>query len=130
MITKFTELKVWEKAHALTLAIYASTKRFPRTETFGLVSQMRRCAVSIPSNITEGFKKESAKDSVHFYNISEGSLEELKYQTILAHDLEYIDQETFEKLMDLEEEVGKMLYRWKKSQASVSASSLTGLQAY
>lgn len=76
MVVKiFTEIQAWQKAHKLTLHIYRLTEIFPKTEKFGLVSQMRRCAVSIPSNIAEGFKRKSKNDSVHFYNISEGSLE-------------------------------------------------------
>ena len=83
---------------------------------FGLVSQSRRCAVSVPSNIAEGFKRSSKNDSVHFYNMSEGSLEELKYQLLLAKDLMYINSEEYETAFGLAEEVGKILNGWKNIQ--------------
>ena len=82
-IKKFTEIIAWQKAHELALFIYLITNKFPRSEEFGLSSQMRRAAVSVPSNIVEGFKRKSVKDGVNFYNIAEGSLEELKYQVLL-----------------------------------------------
>lgn len=78
-IQSFKQIKVWQKSHQLVLIMYKLTANYPKNEEFGLVSQLRRCAVSIPSNIAEGFKRKGAKDSDHFYNISEGSLEELKY---------------------------------------------------
>lgn len=118
MLQSFTDLKVWQKAHELTLEIYRLTKHFPPDEKFGLISQMRRCAVSVPSNLAEGFKKHSKKDSVNFYNISEGSLEELKYQVILARDLGYLTQDEFSILREKENEVGKMLFAWKRSQTT------------
>jgi len=116
MIKTFQEIIVWQKAHQLTIEIYDITKTFPKEEKFGLVSQMRRCVVSIPSNIAEGFKRKSLKDSLHFYNIAESSLEELKYQLLLAKDLNYIDEKDYNKLIELAEEVGKLLNGWKKSQ--------------
>ena len=68
---------MWKKAHSLVLVIYNITREFPSEERFGLVSQMRRAAVSIPANIAEGFKKQTLKDKSNFYNIAQGSLEEL-----------------------------------------------------
>ena len=115
-IKTFKELIVWQKALQLTLEIYNITKNFPKCEEFVLVNQMRRCAVSVPSNIAEGFKRKSLKDSLHFYNMAEGSLEELKYQLLLAKDLSYIKEEKHNKLIDLAEEVGKLLCGWKNSQ--------------
>ncbi len=116
MIKSFKEIQVWQKSHQLVLQIYSVTEKFPHVEIYGLVSQMRRSAVSIPSNIAEGHKRESTKDSLHFYNTAESSLEELKYQTLLARDLEYIKNDQYEKLSILEDEIGKMLHGWKKSQ--------------
>jgi len=115
-IKTFKELIVWQKAHQLTLEIYNITKNFPKYEEFILVNQMRRCVVSVPSNIAEGFKRKSLKDSLHFYNMAEGSLEELKYQLLLAKDLSYIKEEKYNELIDFAEEVGKLLYGWKNSQ--------------
>ena len=73
---KFTDLIVWQKAHQLVLKVYQITKTFPKEEIYGLTSQLRRAAVSVPNNIAEAYKKRSAKDKLHFLNISETSLEE------------------------------------------------------
>jgi len=115
-IQTFKEAIVWQKAHKLTLSIYESTKKFPKNEEYALTNQMRRAAVSIPSNIAEGFKRRTIKDGVHFYNIAEGSLEELKYQILLSKDLGYISEEIFNDLEIMTNEVGKLLFGWKKSQ--------------
>lgn len=90
---RFQDLIVWQKSHALTLRVYRLTKAFPRQELFGLTSQMRRAAVSVASNIAEGFSKKSRPDKARLMNISQGSLEELRYYFILAKDLHYIDAE-------------------------------------
>lgn len=89
-IQDFTDLKVWQKSHKFVLEIYKITKGFPSEEKFGLISQMRRAAVSIPSNIAEGFKKRGKKDKANFYNIAQGSLEEVRYYLILSRDLGYL----------------------------------------
>lgn len=83
----FTELIVWQKAHKLVLNIYKLIKAFPKEELCALTSQMRRAAISIPANKAEGYKKKSLKDKLRFFNIAEGSLEELKYCLILSRDL-------------------------------------------
>lgn len=90
-LEKFEDLKVWQKAHQLVLEIYKITKTFPQEERFVLVSQVKRAAVSIPANIAEGFKKRGKKDKSNFYNIAQGSLEELRYYLILSKDLGYIE---------------------------------------
>ncbi len=97
----FQNLLVWQKAHALVLAIYRLTAAFPKQETYGLVPQMRRAAVSVPANIAEGFRRRSKQDKVRFLNIAEASLEETRYFLILARDLEYAD--TAQPLTALEE---------------------------
>jgi four helix bundle protein len=113
----FIELKVWQKAHELALFIYQEvTKEFPTDEKFGLVSQMRRAAVSVASNIVEGFHRYSNKVSINFYDIADGSLEELRYQLILSRDLKYIDQDKYAKGEQLSEEVSRMLHSWKNKQ--------------
>ncbi|MBI3336750.1 four helix bundle protein [Candidatus Peregrinibacteria bacterium] len=116
VIKTFKEMTVWQKAHELVCHLYKATESFPRSETFALTSQMRRAAVSIPSNIVEGFQRNSGKDSVHFYNIAQGSLEELKYQILLAHDLQYISLEQYKVLHALTEDVGRLLNGWIKVQ--------------
>lgn len=118
-INSFKDLKVWQKSHVLVLEVYKITQGFPRNEEFGLTSQIRRAAVSIPSNIAEGFKRKSTKDSLHFYNIAEGSLEEVRYQLILARDLGYIDSEKYDELELIADEVSRMLCGWIKSQKGV-----------
>ena len=85
----FRDLMVWQKAHAFVLAVYRLTESFPEREKFGLSHQMRRAAVSIPSNIAEGFGKRSQAEKARFLNIAEGSLEECRYYLILTHDLGY-----------------------------------------
>ncbi len=107
-IQRFEDLEVWQKAHAVVLEIYKITKGFPQEEKFALVSQMRRAAVSIAANIAEGFKKKGKKDKRNFYNISQGSLEELRYYMILAKDLGYV--KSVERIMEEIDGVGRMLY--------------------
>jgi four helix bundle protein len=102
----FKELIVWQKAHQFVLAVYKMTKSLPKEELFGLSSQFRRAAISVPANIAEGYRKRGKADKVRFFNISEGSLEECKYYLILTKDLGYAstDQEN-----ELAEEVRKLL---------------------
>ena len=102
----FEDLEIWKKAHAFVLKIYRLTEHFPKHELFGLTSQFRRAAVSIPANIAEGFKKTGKADKLRFYNIAQGSLEECRYYLILAKDLNYGDVQQLK--FDLEE-VSKML---------------------
>ena len=116
-VKNFQEIQAWQKAHQLVLEIYSATKKFPPEELYCLISQIRRAAVSIASNIAEGYKRKSSKDSEHFYNMAEGSLEEVKYQLILSKDLKYISTENFNKLFNLAEEVGRLLHGWKRSQS-------------
>ena len=85
----FQELEVWKEAHEFVLGVYKYTERFPKSELYGLVSQFRRAAVSIPANISEGYAKFGLKDKVRFYNIAQGSAEECRYYLILSKDLGY-----------------------------------------
>jgi four helix bundle protein len=102
----FRDLLVWQKAHGWVLALYAFTAAFPKQETYGLVAQMRRAAISIPANIAEGFRRRGKPDKARFLNIAEGSLEESRYYLILAQDLGYGDTR---ELLALIEEVSRML---------------------
>jgi four helix bundle protein len=97
----FREVLVWQKAHALTLAVYRASEAFPKHELFALTSQLRRAAASIPSNFVEGFRKRTTPDKLKFYNIAQGSADEALYQLILAHDLHYADTTALQA--DLEE---------------------------
>ena len=85
----FKDLIVWQKVHQFVLSVYRLSADFPKTETYGLTSQIRRAAVSVPANIAEGFKKRWVADKARFLNISQGSLEECRYYLILATDLNY-----------------------------------------
>ena len=87
----FQDLIVWQKAHALTLAVYRYSAGFPKSETYGLCAQIRRAAVSVPANVAEGFKRRSKGDKARFLNIAQGSLEEVRYFLILSRDLQYGD---------------------------------------
>jgi len=115
-IRTFRDLIVWQKAHLLVLEIYKITANFPREEIYGLVSQMRRAAVSVSSNLVEGFKRRTVFDSLHFYNLADSSLEELKYQLLLSRDLGYSGDEIYNKINFLTEEVSKLLRSWSESQ--------------
>jgi len=95
-ITTFTDLNAWREAHELVLAIYEITKKFPKEEIFGLTSQMRRCAVSITSNIAEGFSRRSYKEKTQFYSMAQGSTTELQSQLLVARDVNYIDKNSYE----------------------------------
>lgn len=102
MVAKsFQDLIVWQKAHRFVLAMYKTSALFPKSEMYGLVSQVRRAAVSIPANIAEGFKKKSRADKARYLNIAQGSLEESRYYLILANDLGYCDTSLL--MRDLEE---------------------------
>jgi len=115
--TIFKDLVVWQKAHNLVINIYKMTNSFPAEEKFGMISQMRRAAVSVPANIAEGFVKRGIKDKCNFYNIAQGSLEELKYYLILSKDLGYLNQ--YDDLMSETEGIGKLLNRlWSALRSS------------
>ena len=88
-LKKFVDLDLWQVAHQLSLTVYRLTCRFPKHEVYGLTSQMRRCAVSVPSNVAEGWGRRSTKDFLRHLAIANGSLEELRYFLILARDLDY-----------------------------------------
>ena len=87
----FEDLIVWQKAHQFVLSVYGISKQFLKEEAYGLTSQIRRAAVSIPSNIAEGFHRRGKPDKLKFFNYSQASLEEVRYQLILARDLNYAD---------------------------------------
>lgn len=108
-IKSFTQLIVWQESHQLVLLIYEITKLFPKDELFGLISQMRRSAVSITSNIAEGFSRQSFKEKVQFYSIALGSLTELHNQLLVAKDVNYLDKDRFEKVLNQLVTVHKLL---------------------
>lgn len=115
----FEQTLVWQKAHALVLGIYELTSCFPREELFGLTSQLRRAAVSVPGNFAEGYKRRTQSDKARFFNIAQGSLEESRYYLILARDLKYADTND---LLDQLDEVARLLAAYS---SAVSRRGLT-----
>jgi four helix bundle protein len=105
----FRTLKVWEKAHALTLAIYKATVNFPKQETYAMTSQIQRAAVSVPTNIAEGCGKDSDAELKRYFLIAMGSSSELEYLLLFAHDLGYFSDETYHNLYSDLIEVRRML---------------------
>jgi len=105
----FKELKVWEKAHQITLSIYKASARFPKEEIYSLTNQLRRAASSIPANIAEGCGKNTQADLANFLNISLGSANETEYFLILSKDLDYLTEEQFSILSNSINEVKAML---------------------
>ena len=109
---RYEDLGVWRKSHEWVLAVYRKTRSFPRDEDFGLTSQLRRSAGSVPMNIVEGFSRRGVTDKLRFYNIAEASLNEAHYQLRLAHDLSYANT------LDLRSDVGdisRMLIAYTRS---------------
>ncbi len=106
-ITDFKDLIVWQKAHQMALAVYKFTRGFPDEEKFGLVSQMRRAAVSVPANVAEGFSRRGIRDKLNFYNIAQSSIAELEYFIILAQDLGYLKRD--DKLKRDVDDIQKLL---------------------
>ena len=105
----FRGLKVWEKAHALTLSIYKSTEKFPKQEMYALTSQIQRAAVSIPTNIAEGCGKDSDAELKRYFVISMVSASELEYLLLLAHDIGYLQTNIYQSMTNDLVEIRKML---------------------
>ena len=98
-IRSFTDLIVWKEGHALVLMVYRITKKFPKEETYSLIDQMRRAAASITANIAEGFGRNSYKEKLQFYYISQGSLTELKNFILIGKDVGYLNNTDFDELV-------------------------------
>ncbi len=114
-MNKFKELNVWKKSMDLTTEVYLITEGFPPKEKFGLISQINRSVVSIPSNIAEGAGRGSKKEFAHFLNIAVGSSFELETQLIIAHNLQYIGKDIAERFSKDLSDIQNMLYGLKKS---------------
>jgi len=108
-IRSFTDLNTWKEAHKLVLAVYKITKNFPKEELFGLISQMRRAAVSITSNVAEGFSRRSYKEKIRFYSMAQGSNTELQNQLLIARDIGYLKELEFIKIANQSVTVHKLL---------------------
>lgn len=111
----FRELKVWQKAHRLTLAVYRATQGFPAEERYGLKSQLRRGCASIPTNIAEGCGRFTDPDRARFISIAAGSATETEYLLMLARDLAYVDATAYADMNVAVNEVKKMLVGFHKS---------------
>ncbi len=115
MLKNFRDLKVWQKAYQVCLTIYKITKGFPKQETYGLTSQIRRAAISVPSNIAEGYGRKTTPDYIRFLYIAYGSNCELETQILLSGDLEYIKSEKLKEIQEAMGEVERMLKALIKS---------------
>jgi four helix bundle protein len=120
----FHRLLVWEKSHQLTLEIYRITETFPSNEQYGLVSQLRRCCASIPSNVAEGAGRSTDVEFARFIDIAAGSANEVEYQILLARDLKFIGAEAYEELNTGVNEVKKMLAALSRKLRDVKPSPL------
>jgi four helix bundle protein len=109
MLKDFRTLKVWEKSHAIVLAIYKATQSFPKSELYGISSQIQRAAVSVPTNIAEGCGRDSDAEFGRYFKIAMGSSSELEYLLLLAHDLSYLADDQYNNLQVNLVEVRKML---------------------
>jgi four helix bundle protein len=105
----FRKLKVWQKGHALTLAVYKASKSYPKEELFGLTSQLRRATASMPTNIAEGCGRGSDPDFARFLRIATGSASEVEYHLLLSLDLGYLQQEGYQPLHENACEIKRML---------------------
>ena len=119
MLKNYKELKVWQKAYELSLEVYKSTKQFPKDEVYGLISQIRRAAVSVPSNIAEGYGRKTTREYIHSLYVAYGSLCELETQILISRDLNYVEPEIFGKLQEDIGDVERMLKGLIKSLSKI-----------
>lgn len=108
-IQSFTDLNVWKESHKFVLLVYRKTTSFPKEEVFGITNQIRRAAVSIVSNIAEGFGRQSYKEKVQFYSIAQGSNLEIQSQMLVARDLGFLKEKDFQEIANQSIAVGKLL---------------------
>jgi four helix bundle protein len=111
----YQNIKVWEKSHKLTLAVYAATASFPSQERYGLTSQLRRSAASTPANIAEGCGRNGAAELARFMDMSMGSANELEYHLLLARDLSYLDEAAWSDLTERTIQIKRMLASFLKT---------------
>ena len=123
----FHKLKAWQKSHQLALEIYKVSQSFPKEELFGLTSQIRRAISSVPTNIAEGCGRDSNKDFAHFLQIAIGSASEVEYELLLAHDLQYINKDEYERLTSEMVAIRKMIVKYR---AELRATRTENLTAY
>jgi four helix bundle protein len=110
-IESFKDLDAYRKGYQLALQVYRTTRRFPREELYGITSQLRRAAISVPSNIAEGYRRRSRGEYVQFLHIAYGSCGELETQLDICRDLDFVSEKDYVELATLRSDVSKMLYR-------------------
>jgi four helix bundle protein len=118
----FSKLQVWQRSHQLVLGIYRATFPFPAEERFGLVSQLRRAAASVPTNIAEGSKRQGSHDYARFLNIAEGSLAETEYLLVLSRDLGYLADTKAKPFLSEIAEIARVLYALRTKVESARAA--------
>lgn len=109
-------LMVWQKADELAFNVFRATQKFPKEELYGLTSQMRRSAISVPANIVEGYARQTKKDKINFFVIARGSLAELEYYIDFCHRLGFLTNEEHDRLVGIREEAGRLLHGFIRSQ--------------
>lgn len=109
-INSFRDLEAWQKSYNLAVNVLKVAKSFPQEEQFGLASQLRRSAVSVPSNIAEGFHRQTQKEKIQFYHIASGSVAELETQLLISVDVDYINPDKFKALIDEAAQSHKLIY--------------------
>ena len=114
-IKAYKKLIVWEKADELAYQIYLATKDFPADEVYAITSQLRRAAISVPTNIVEGSGRQNRKEMRHFANIALGSLAETEYLLEFSYRLKYLSKEKYDQLEDIRKNVGNLLWRFYQS---------------
>lgn len=109
-VQSYKDLEAWRISYELAREVYRYTKEFPKEELYGLTAQIRRCATSIPSNIAEGFHRQTIKEKIQFYHIASGSTAELQTQLMLASDMQYLSHDAFNSLMVKSQRSHKLTY--------------------
>ncbi len=122
-VRSYRDLLVWQRAMDLALAVYSLSRSFPEGERFALVSQLRRAAVSVPSNIAEGHARSSTRDFLRFLSIAVGSLAEIETQLLLSHRLDYVDAQRMNVTLKDADELGRMIRGLQASLSSRLADS-------
>lgn len=130
MIKNFTDLDAWKEGHQLVLLIYRVTQLFPKEEIFGLISQMKRCSVSITSNIAEGFGRQTYKEKIQFYVIARGSITELQNQLMIAKDVGFIKNsndynDIFDKTIKVHKIINGLIKKSKSLSSLIPSSKAT-----
>ena len=130
MMQRFTELKVWQRGHALVLSVYRMTTGFPLNERYGLTSQVRRAALSVPTNIAEGSKRITSQEYARFLNIAEASLAETEYLQMVSRDLGYITTIMADKAFLEISELSRMLHGLRKNVEVAAVTTRTGVRTH